>query len=144
MRRADLRSESSSSEHSSSDLGWNYREHLTRHYTAPSEPSTYDIIGSRYEENGNRDAEQAESENADEYEFQLFSKHNQPSQSSIKSKVILRSPSPSPENADFINFRRPDTYYFTGQLKREVQEQYEEAAISPQLLLQGLDSRWVR
>ena len=143
MRRADLRSESPSSEHSNSDLIWEYRKHLTRHYTAPSEPAIYGI-DIKDEENKSRDLERAESKKAEEYEFQLFSKSQQPTQSTIRKKVILRSPSPPSGRPDSINVRRPDTHYFTGELKRELQEQYQEAAISSQQLLQGLESRWVR
>lgn len=143
MRRADLRSESPSSEHSNLNLRWEYREHLTRHYTAPSEPAIYDLEF-KDEENKSKDLEQVESNNAEEYEFQLFSKPKQSTQSSITNKVILSSPPPRSRSPDFINGRRPDAYYFTGQLKSELQEQYQEAAISSQQLLQGLDSKWVR
>ena len=143
MCRADLRSESPSSEHSSSNLRWEYREQLTRHYTASSESAIYDT-DSKDEKNKIRGVEQVERKNAEEYEFQLYSRPKQQLQSSIRNKVILRSPSPPLGSPGFINGRRPATYYFTGQLKKELQEQYQEAAISSQQLLQGLHSRWVR
>ena len=143
MRRADLRSESPSSEHSNSDLTWEYREHLTRHYTTPSDPAIYDI-DYKDEENKSRGVEQAESKNVEEYEFQLFSKSKQSTQSTTRKKVILRSPSPPSGSPDSTSVRRTDSYYFTGELKRELQKQYQEAAISSQQLLRGLESRWVR
>ena len=143
MRRADLRSESPSSEHPNLDLRWEYREYLTRHYTAPSEPAIYDL-DCKDEESKSKDPEQVESKDSKEYEFQLFSKPKQATQSIITNKVILSSPSPPSKSPGFINGRRPDAYYFTGQLKSELKEQYQEAAISSQQLLQGLDSKWVR
>ncbi|KAL8797843.1 MAG: hypothetical protein Q9195_000195 [Heterodermia aff. obscurata] len=141
IRRADLQSDSLSSEHSNLDLRWEYREYLTRHYTTTSEPATHDIDFKNLESQS-RDVEQAESKNAEEYEFQLFSKPKQPTQSLTRNKVLLRSPSPPSASPGFINVRRPDTYYFTGQLKKELQAQYQEAAISSLQLLQALDPSW--
>ena len=86
-------------------------------------------------------------EDEDAYTFRLFAgpKGSGPPKGKDKGvqKVILSSPSPAGGEPGFVNPRRQLDYYFTGTASAEQAEQYSNATISSEQLLQGLKTRWV-
>ena len=94
------------------------------------------------------DPEQAQNDKGDDYEFRLFTR---PSASGLASacksngfpRITLRSPSPTDDGLNLTSGGRPNDYYFTGDAAPELAEQYTQAAVSGQDIIEGLRIRWV-
>lgn len=92
--------------------------------------------------------EQVQGEDEEEYEFRLFTRPSAPGPTSagasnVLQRIALRSPSPASDIPAFVNGRRPDEYYFAGDTGGELAEQFAQAAVSGQDIMEGLKIRWV-
>ena len=146
--RADIESSTTELNSPNPALETYYRHQLEHLYAEPSEALAVNDAA----ESGNIDGattEQAEGEDEEEYDFRLFKRASEPGPASVGAsnvlqRIALRSPSPAGGESAFINGRRPDKYYFAGDAGRELAEQYAQAAVSGQDIMEGLKMRWVR
>ena len=93
-------------------------------------------------------AEQIQDDEADGYEFHLFTKSSALGLASVDTsngpqRITLRSPSPVDGALGFQSGGRPDNYYFTGDTGLELAKQYTQAAVSGQDVIEGLKISWV-
>ena len=92
--------------------------------------------------------EQAQCEGEEVYEFRLFTTSSALGPASLgggdfSHRIALRSPSPAGGGSRFTARGRPDEYYFAGHAGLELAEQYLEAAVSGQDIIDGLKMKWV-
>ena len=141
VRRADLHSDSSSSQSPSPNENL-YIKKLAATYHVPSNP-LFASQGPLDE----KDVSSSLSEDVEAFEFSLFSKRatagTSEGASASAPKIQLRSPSPINPIPGFIVPRRPHDYYFTGQVTSERSVQFRQAAVSGEQIIQGLRTRWV-
>lgn len=79
--------------------------------------------------------------NEDVFQFRLFSK-----KSSLvpgTQRIVLRSPTPTNQNPGFLVSSRPDSYYFTNASSIEKTQQYQQAAVTGEDIVKGLNGIWV-
>ena len=93
-------------------------------------------------------AEQIQAEEADGYEFNLFTRSSASGLASVGTsngpqRITLRSPSPADDGLGCTGEGRPDNYYFTGDTGLELAKQYTQAAVSGQDVIEGLKKSWV-
>ena len=74
---------------------------------------------------------------ADALDFRLFTR----SAHYTSSQVVLRSPTPQLGDPGFVT-ERPRNYYFANQLDHEKAKEYEQAAISGEAVIAGLQIRY--
>ena len=148
VARADLDSQSSSDDDGNPDptLEARFRDQVERSYAdegCKTETHDQGIV----EDLDTAAVGQPVEEDEDAYTFRLFAgpKGSGPPKGKDKGvqKVILSSPSPAGGEPGFVNPRRQLDYYFTGTASAEQAEQYSNATISSEQLLQGLKTRWV-
>lgn len=77
----------------------------------------------------------------DVFQFRLFSKKS--SSVPVAQRVVLRSPTPTNQNPGFLVPSRPDSYYFTNGSSIEKIQQYQQAAVTGDDILKGLNGKWV-
>ena len=92
--------------------------------------------------------EQVQGQGEEEYDFRLFAKPSASGPRSaagnnIPQRIALRSPSPASGESGFTVAARPDKYYFAGRTEADLAEQYVQAAVSGQDIIEGLKMRWV-
>lgn len=81
-------------------------------------------------------------ESSDEtYQFRLFSKDF--TLDPEAQRIILRSPTPTNQNPGFLVSSRPESYYFTNASSTEKTQQYEQAAVTGDDIMKGLNDTWV-
>ena len=93
-------------------------------------------------------AEQIQDDEADGYEFHLFTRSSALGLASVGTsncpqRITLRSPSPADGGLGFERGGRPDKYYFTGDTGLELAKQYSQAAVSGQDVIESLKRSWV-
>ena len=93
-------------------------------------------------------AEQIFDDEADGYEFHLFSRSSALGLASVGTsndphRITLRSPSPADGGLGSKSGGRPDNHYFTGDTGLELAKQYAQAAVSGQDVIEGLKRSWV-
>ena len=147
MDRADL--ESLITEPNSPDpvLESYFRQQLQQRYADPSQALAASG-GTEIDTVYGATPEQPQGDKGEEYDFQLFAR---PSASGLASvgqnngpqRITLRSPSPARDGLGFVSGGRPDKYYFTDDTGPELAEQYTQAAVSGQDIIEGLSMRWV-
>ena len=147
-RRSELRSEVSSTssaepEDASSGLHAQYQQRLkslfdVAHDSSEKAAATSTPEGSETVEN---------TEDAAAYDFHLFSAkqtHASVQRMNAPSKVELRSPEPSNGEPSFLLPRRPDSYYFSGEVSEKKAQEYQYAAITPEDMMKNAAIKWVR
>lgn len=81
------------------------------------------------------------------YSFRLFSKkatsNHATSTGGAYQTINLRSPTPHDTNPGFVVQYRPATYYFTGSTAAKSSEQYRQAAVAGEEIIQNLQTQWV-
>ena len=87
----------------------------------------------------------------DEFEFRLFSK---PAESKAKAgteaagnepqRINIRTPTPDPENAGFLQPHRPDDYYIQKEASAAAKRRFEAAAVSGEDVKRIASQRCVR
>ena len=140
IRRTDLRSPSSSSDHSSLDHG--IKLHLQRNFENLYQKSLF-ANGSQDAEGRDSASDQDQPSGEEEYEFRLFAKPASVTKQPKESRITIRSPTPPSGNAGFLRAKRSESYYFVGPPSEQLRKQYEESAISGDQLVEGLKIRWV-
>ena len=146
--RADIGS--STAEPNSPDLVLEsyFRRQLEQLYADPSP----DLVAKERTELGDSGGattvERIESEDEKEYDFKLFTRPLTSGPASVgannvSQRIALRSPSPGDGEAGFTREGRPIEYYFAGHTGAELAEQYSQAAVSDQDIVDGLRMRWV-
>ncbi|KAL8949373.1 MAG: hypothetical protein Q9222_004509 [Ikaeria aurantiellina] len=138
ISRTDLRSTPSSPNSVSSDgeLNHQWRRQL-------EELFDNGVNETQNEETRNK-IEAADGSDEEAYDFKLFSaKIKQPDTCAPRqSKIVLKSPSPGPEESGFISQVRPRNYYFTGPRTEQEQCQYREVAMNGDDVMKASHSRW--
>jgi len=144
VRRTDLISSQSSCEPSSpsSSLEGRFQEQLTGFYDVVSLDNQDGLGALDQPATGSAEAE-AEAQNEDEYEFHLFAKPLDSTKPTTKTRVIVRSPTPTQGDPGFVKSRRFDAYYFTGNTGEVLREQYRSATVTGEQITRGLAVRWV-
>ena len=143
IRRADLHSGLTSPERNipNASLEERFQNYLEKSYNVQSIASSTandDLAGVKFTH-----AQEQTDADKDEYEFRLFAEPADLPNASQKHKVVLKSPTPPSVRPAFVKARRSDTYYFTGHLTEDAREQYLQALISGEQLIQGLNIQWV-
>lgn len=77
----------------------------------------------------------------DVFQFRLFSE--KPSSVPGAQRIVLRSPTPTNQNPGFLVPSRPDSYYFTNGSSIEKIQQYQQAAVTGDDIVKGLNGIWV-
>ena len=141
--RADIESSTTEPTTPNPAIETYYRQQLEQLYAEPSEALA--VNGASDLGNiGGATTEQAQGEDEEEYDFRLFKRPSESvGASNVLQRIALRSPSPASGESAFANGGRPDKYYFAGDTGRELAEQYTQAAISGQDIMEGLKMRWV-
>ena len=148
MARSELDPEASSEDDESIDpaLEAQLREYFHPQYvngTTQSQGSE----ANRVEDASSNLVEQDLNDENEGYSFRLFARPVVPGlpegEEQGPQKISLSSPSPTRGEPGFVKAERPATYYFTGETSEERADQYRQAAVSGEQLLQGLKTRWV-
>lgn len=145
--RADIESSTTEPNSPNPALETYYRQQLEQLYAEPSEAVAAND-GAELGNIGGATTESVQGEDEEEYDFRLFKRPSELGPASVGAsnvlqRIALRSPSPASGESAFANGRRPDEYYFTGDTGRELAEQYAQAAVSGQDIMEGLKMRWV-
>ena len=148
MARSELDLEASSEDHESIDraLEAQLREHFQPQYVNVITQSQ-DSQTNRVEDASSNLVERDPNDEDEGYSFRLFARPVVPglpkAEEQGPQKISLRSPSPTRGEPGFVKAERPATYYFTGETSEERADQYRQAAVSGEQLLQGRKTRWV-
>ena len=145
--RADL--ESLITEQNSPDpvLESYFRQQLQQRYADPSQALAASG-GTEIDTAHGAISEQPQSDKGEVYDFPLFARPSASGPASVglnngPQRITLRSPSPARDSLGLISGGRPDEYYFAGDTGPELTEQYTQAAVSGQDIIEGLSMRWV-
>ena len=92
--------------------------------------------------------EQTLSDKEEKYAFRLFTRRSASGPASVGTskdpqQITIRSPSPAGVDLTLTRRGPPDKYYFTGDTSPELAEQYAQAAVSGQDIIDGFKMRWV-
>ena len=124
-----------------------YRQQLQQLYADPSLAFTAHG-GTESDTACDTAAEQIQGDEADGYEFHLFTRSFASGLASVGTsngpqRITLRSPSPADHDLGFTSGGRPDNYYFAGNTGVELAKQYTQAVVSGQDVIEGLKRSWV-
>ena len=92
--------------------------------------------------------EQTLGDKEEKYAFRLFTRPSASGPASVGTskdprQITIRSPSPAGGDLTLTCRGRPENYYFTGDTSPELAEQYVQAAVSGQDIIEGFQMRWV-
>lgn len=145
MRRSEIYSRSSSAERSASDASeLLLREQFERTYSCQQREWSFNVTTAVAVETA-AEAIDVHPDDAETFEFRLFSKKSNSKPSSIDGisrKIILRSPTPTNTSPGFLIACRPDAYYFTD-VAWSRKERFESAAVTGEEIIKGLEDTWV-
>ncbi|MCJ1430866.1 hypothetical protein MMC27_000216 [Xylographa pallens] len=139
VRREDLYSASASPRSSSPDQGVKAllkQQYESLHHPLSREASSVPVVEIEASCRDTLDqANPKEEEEEEAYEFRLFARpaiesFSTKGEPTKASQIILRSPSPVIGRPEFLQPRRPDSYYFTNQATVEEESRYASAALS--------------
>ncbi|MCJ1461613.1 hypothetical protein MMC07_000210 [Pseudocyphellaria aurata] len=142
VRRSEIYSRSSSAERSTLDASeLLLREQFERTYIClQREWSFIDSSAETVET-----AAEARPDDAETYEFRLFSKNSTSKSSApndgMSRKIILRSPTPTNTSPGFLTSSRPDAYYFTD-MAWSRKGRFESTAVAGEEIIKGLKDTW--
>ena len=124
-----------------------FRQQLQQRYADPSQALAASG-GTEVDTVHGATSEQTQGEKGEEYDFPLFARPSASGPASVglnngPQRIILRSPSPARDGLSLLSGGRPDKYYFAGDTGPELAEQYTQAAVSGQHIIESLSMRWV-
>jgi len=142
VRRADLISPQPSTESSSpsSSLDGRFQQQFTGFYDFAS---LSDQIEDGALDQPITGTVEAKAHDEDEYEFRLFATPLDTTRPTTATRIALKSPTPTQGDPGFVNPRRFDAFYFTGNTSEALMEQYRSTAVTGECIKKGLDVRWV-
>ena len=124
-----------------------FRQQLQQRYADPSQALAASG-GTEIDTAHGAVSEQPQSDKGEVYDFPLFARPSASGPASVglnngPQRITLRSPSPARDSLGLISGGRPDEYYFAGVTGPELTEQYTQATVSGQDIIEGLSMRWV-